>query len=221
VERKDGAAILIEVIAKTKDEFALQALAQGLAVVATRLVPKDAARTAATLRQAVAKTNNPMARQQLAQLLSAVGARLQPKDAAQSAAIYIHAMALTPETYFTRRLLARELAGLLTGVGPSEFSGRAAAVVAAAGSLAARGFPSTAAGLLGPFLKPLPCRLSTPQLVELLKHPTCVGLARRVILDHLENRYHQKFTDHWDFVAWAKKHLPGLDLTSPPKRLYE
>jgi hypothetical protein len=56
-------------------------------------------------------------------------------------------------------------------------------------------------------------------LLDLLKHPICFGQARRVILDQLENRYHCKFTDHWEFVAWAEQNQLGLDLTSPPKRL--
>jgi hypothetical protein len=65
---------------------------------------------------------------------------------------------------------------------------------------------------------PLPCRLSTQQLVELLKQPTCIGPARRVILDQLENRYRGKFADHWAFVRFAKEQKLGLDFTTPPKR---
>jgi hypothetical protein len=91
--------------------------------------------------------------------------------------------------------------------------------VAAVGPLAGFGHAAATPALLGSALEPLPCRFSTPQLVELLKQPTCVGPARRVILDHLENRYHQKFTDHWDFVRFAKKQKLGLDFTSPPQRL--
>jgi hypothetical protein len=54
--------------------------------------------------------------------------------------------------------------------------------------------------------------------VELLKQPTCIGEARRVILDHLGNRYGRRFRDHWAFVHYAQEHLPDLDLTSPPQR---
>ena len=72
--------------------------------------------------------------------------------------------------------------------------------------------------LLSPVFTPLECRLSTRDLVELLKNPLCVGQARGVILDQLENRYRQKFPSHWDFVRYAKQHLPDIDLLSPPKR---
>jgi tetratricopeptide (TPR) repeat protein len=68
-------------------------------------------------------------------------------------------------------------------------------------------------------LSPRP--FSTQELVDFLKQPTWVGPARRIVLDQLEKRYHRKFADLWDFVAWAKKHLPGLDLTSPPKRVFK
>ena len=63
-----------------------------------------------------------------------------------------------------------------------------------------------------------PCRLSTQDLVELLKMPTVFGDARMVILEHLGNRYHRKFTNHWQFVRYAKEHSLNLDFTTPPHR---
>ena len=65
---------------------------------------------------------------------------------------------------------------------------------------------------------PFPCRLTTQELVDLLKLPTCRGAARRLILDHLENRYHQKFDNHWAFVRYATEQKFKLDLTTPPHR---
>lgn len=55
-------------------------------------------------------------------------------------------------------------------------------------------------------------------LVELLKHPFCVGEARRAVLDALEFAYSRKFKDQWDFVEFAQKQQLQLDLLSPPKR---
>lgn len=54
--------------------------------------------------------------------------------------------------------------------------------------------------------------------MELLKHPFCVGEARRAVLDALEVSYDRKFADLWDFVAYAEKEHPDLDLLTPPKR---
>jgi hypothetical protein len=59
-----------------------------------------------------------------------------------------------------------------------------------------------------------PCRLTTQELVDLLKMPTCFGQARRVVLDHLGNR----FVNHWAFVRFASEQGLELDFTTPPKR---
>jgi hypothetical protein len=66
--------------------------------------------------------------------------------------------------------------------------------------------------------QPLPCRLSTPELVELLKMPTCWGETRKVVLKHLGNRYGRAFANHWEFVRYAEENQLGLDFTTPPKR---
>ncbi len=55
-------------------------------------------------------------------------------------------------------------------------------------------------------------------MVDLLKHPFCVGAARHVILDQLGHRHHRQFIDQWDFVRYAQEHRLGLDFTTPPKR---
>jgi len=66
--------------------------------------------------------------------------------------------------------------------------------------------------------KPFPCRLTTQELVELLKMPTCFCEARRVVLDHLGDRYGRRFVNHWAFVRYAQEQGLGLDFTTPPKR---
>jgi hypothetical protein len=67
-------------------------------------------------------------------------------------------------------------------------------------------------------IEPFPCRLTTQELVELLKMPTCLGEARRIVLDHLGNRYHRHFVNHWAFVRFATEQNLNLDFTTPPKR---
>jgi hypothetical protein len=53
---------------------------------------------------------------------------------------------------------------------------------------------------------------------ELLKMPTCFGKARRIVLDHLGNRYGRYFVNHWAFVRFATEQKLGLDFSTPPKR---
>jgi hypothetical protein len=71
---------------------------------------------------------------------------------------------------------------------------------------------------LHPAVLPKPRPLPPQQLVELLKHPFCVKEARRAVLDALEFTYDRKFADLWEFVAFAEKEHPELDLLTPPKR---
>ncbi len=63
-----------------------------------------------------------------------------------------------------------------------------------------------------------PRPLPPQQLVELLKHPFCVNEGRRAVLDALEFTYERRFKDLWEFVAFAEKEHPELDLLTPPKR---
>jgi hypothetical protein len=66
--------------------------------------------------------------------------------------------------------------------------------------------------------EPRPCRLSTQDLVELLKMPTCIGAARQIVLDHLGNRHGWRFVNHWAFVRYATEQKLKIDFTTPPKR---
>jgi hypothetical protein len=105
---------------------------------------------------------------------------------------------------------------LLTNNSRSEVSRRAEEVVTAVGLGNATSFSALPA--LHAVSKPLPCRLSTPDLVELLKMPTCIYRARKVVLDHLGNRYGRTFANHWEFVRCAQEQHLDLDFESPPKR---
>jgi hypothetical protein len=146
----------------------------------------------------------------LAQNLAAVAARMEPKDAPQ-------AMAQTTDPD-ALQALAQGLAAGLTQVDPAQLSRRGAAVVAGLGPLVGTGHPVAIPAILAPALEPLSCRLSSQELVELLKQPTWTGLARRVVLDQLENRYRRQFADQWAFIRFAQEEHLGLDFTSPPKR---
>jgi len=111
-----------------------------------------------------------------------------------------------------KQSLTQGLADVLTGCDQYERSRRVA------GTFAGTGFPVASLALLGPAVEPLPCRLSTQQLVDLLEQPKCQDPARRVVLDYLEYRCHRRFRNHWEFVEYAREHLPDVDLTTPPKR---
>jgi hypothetical protein len=212
-----AAAVVAEAMTKTTDDLTLYLLAQRLSALAARMEPKEAAlvcsQAAVTLTQAPAKTAPDDDTNYLARGLCLLAAWMEPNETARLCA---QAMARAKTTGPNSYLLAQDLSTALTGVYPAELSRRAAAVVATAAPCCSG--PVATLARLGPALEPSPCRLSTPELIELLKQPTCVGPSRRVILDQLENRYRRKFADHWEFVHFAQQQKLGFDFTGPPKR---
>lgn len=109
-----------------------------------------------------------------------------------------------------------ELPALLSVAPRPEVRQRTLAVAGAAGT-AANGVLTMVPNLLRA-AEPWPCRFTTQELIELLKMPTCIGDTRRLILDHLGNRYRRRFDTHWDFVRYAEEQHLNLDFTTPPKR---
>jgi hypothetical protein len=204
-----------------RTRIALPYLVQGLSTVATRLETSDAAQTATTLVQITKNTKEPYALSLLAKSLSAVTVRMEPKYAAtiiaQAAIALVQVMVDTQEQKASG-LLPRDLSALLSAVPSSELSSRTATAASAGVFPPGAGHPLTALALLFPVAEPPPCLLSTQQLVELLKMPTCTGAARRVILDQLGNRYRRTFGDVWEFVRFTREQNLGLDFTTPPQR---
>jgi hypothetical protein len=214
-DAKEAANRLAQTMSKTTHSDALSGLARGLSAVAARLEPREAAAlcgpAANRLTQAMSETSDHFPVWELAKGLSAVAARLEPREAADR---LVQAMSKTTDV-FPLSELAQGLSAVLTG---TTLDQSRAAVVSFVG-LAPQGAAALASfALLQSSVRPLPCRLSTPELVELLKHPLCVGEARRVVLDRLEDRYGRKFADQWEFVRFATEQRLGLDFTTPPQR---
>src|SRR5207249_10786105 len=83
---------------------------------------------------------------------------------------------------------------------PALYQRRGASAVAALTSLVSTGEGRMMTLGVAEFpQQPLPCRLSTQELVDLLKQPFAIGFTRRVILDDLEARYCRRFADQWHF----------------------
>jgi hypothetical protein len=208
-EAARAAATLTQALRDAKDPNALAELAEGLSAVADRLGPKEAAQAAVALTRALRDAKDTNALPRLARGLSAVADRLGPKEAAEAVA---HAAAQVLADGSPSRELASVLVALLSPPPPLQDPHRAAALIGAGPR-----HPLTALPVLIATAEPPLCRLSTPQLVELLKMPGCVGPSRRAVLDHLGNRYRRRFADVWEFVRFAQEHLPDIDLTTPPK----
>jgi hypothetical protein len=217
LEPKEAAATLTQAMTRTTEPYALQKLAQGLSAVAGRLEPKEATAAAATLTQAMTRTTEPYALPALAQGLWAVTARIELKDAAavceQAAGTLIQALAKT-----TNPSVLGDLSEVLLHEDPSRLVRRRHGGTGAVGVLTCPGSVLIAPALLQSALEPLPPPLPAQTLVDLLKHPFCVGEARRLVLEQLTRHYQRSFADQWDFVRFAQEQELDLDLLTPPQR---
>jgi hypothetical protein len=200
---------------KATDPFALQWLAEGLAAVAPRLGPAAAKEAASPLAQAMGKATDPDTLKRLAGGLAAVAARLDPAEAdaayRQAAAAFTLAMSKAADPG-VMKAFSEGLQRLLNREAPGQTTQRIRSVVGTLG-LGAYPMAAIASSWLYPVAEPLP-----PQtLIDVLKHPLCVGEARRLVLDQLQRHYHRPFADQWDFVRFAEENKIGLDLASPPQ----
>ncbi len=245
MEPKEGAALLAHALAQVKEDLALTApggldgpssvrleLAQGLTAVAAKLGPAEAARIGTeAARSGIAALERGNDEDDRGLAAACVSLLLQPVegDGARGAArVFARRIVANPDLlYFSDSYSPMPMEGkgprvihpevlerfLTHGTWP-QVRQRVVALAAAVGTMP--GGPLATLASLPAAGEPLPCRLGTQELVELLKMPTCVGPVRRVVLDQLGNRCGRHFETHWDFVRHAQEQ--GLDLATPPQR---
>jgi hypothetical protein len=220
-----AAEALIAALGKSKVDWTSRELARTLREVRPRLDAGNAGKVAEGLIAYLDKSTEDWTPRELAELLDAFSARLDSSYVSKAADFFLVTFAMS-ETYEGGTLSkhhdlaawARAFHALLTRQHPDQPTRRVYAVTGAVGFLSGSGHAFALPALLQPAAEPLPAPLPAQVLVDLLKHPLCVGPARRVVLDQLQRRYGQPFADQWDFVRFARRHQPDLDLTSPPRR---
>ncbi len=224
VEPREGSAILLRAMS-TKNAPALRVLAQGLAAVAGRLDRKEAAaacaQAAAVLLQVMSETKYDEGMRSLAEGVTAVVPHLDSREAtavcARVAATFIQAMSRT-FPFNTLEGLSPRLAGILQAEDVSAVRRRTVALAASIGMSLAETNRAGSLAALHVALGPAPGYLSTQDLIDLLKHPLCIGEARHVLLDQLEHHYQRQFADTWEFVRFARQAKLDLDFSTPPQR---
>ncbi len=206
---------------RTTDPVALGELARAVAALAPWMVPGEASATARPAVEAMRKTTDPESMGYLAGAVAALVPRMEPGEAGRQAPAAARraaeAMGNTTNPAVLR-LLAEPLAALIVKVEPEDTSRGISSLACAVGD---SGTPPTLLAALAPLAeasRPLPGRFTDQQLVDLLKMPTCQQPAREVIVRQLGWQCNQHFDTMWDFVDWAKKNRPNLDLISPPVR---
>jgi hypothetical protein len=215
------AATLMQALKDAKEPITQLWLTQSLAIVASRLQPSDAAPftayAATTLLQVIKDAKDPKdpnAQLRFAEGLSTVASGLQPKESEEAAALLIQLRSRW-NNESNVSFLSEPLSAV---IGNSHHARRAEAVTATIGCLHDSQGLLNGVPLLRPTAELFARRFSDQDLVELLKHPLCVGAARRAVLDELGIQHRHYFADQWEFVEYAEKHLPDIDLKSPPKR---
>jgi hypothetical protein len=219
LESTEAAATLAQAITQTKDPSAPLPLAKGLSAVAARLEPKDAQEVAAALTRAMSGptrlTNNDL--QELAKCLAKIAARFDLRGTKDEGTALLQVMSKTTDSD-RLQALSKCLAAVLSR-DPTERRvnrfGSASGLVGVGTSPMVLSLPLA---LQNPELEAPPEALPSETLVELLRHPLCVGGARRVVLDQLGSHYGRHFEDQWDFVRFAEEHKLGLDRTNPVQR---
>jgi hypothetical protein len=232
MEAANAARVIVTALIREQDFFLRQRLADSLALLTSRIDPADAASVARQASREISdalerEPEKPQSLDRCAQVLAALVGRMEPVEAKRFC-IEILKFTLKHEIFVSElypwldflaaQALAQELAPRLCS-GKNVDSDELNAILTDAGRTdPIPQTPDAKSGGQKPPSKPPPCRLTTQELVELLKMPTCFGKARRVVLDHLGNKYHERFVNHWAFVRYAEDHNLGLDFTTPPKR---
>jgi tRNA A-37 threonylcarbamoyl transferase component Bud32 len=194
-------------------------LAAGLVSVSPRLEP---GRAVALLAEAMSRTKDTGTLAEMAVGLGAVAARVEPRSAAAACtrAAELLGGSLREITDPARlRLPAEGLAAVVPFIDPETAAGFLLEAMSRLVEPGSKGrhavgdaFRKVALGS-----GPLPRPLQAQTLVDLLKHPFCVGEARRAVLDALAFTYRRKFPDQWEFVRFVRENNLPLDLLTPPQ----
>jgi serine/threonine protein kinase len=144
---------------------------------------------------------SPEEQEQVAFWLAHLGG-LERRPAGRTAAVLIQAMSKTTDPR-ALQFLAEGLSAMASRLEPKE----------AAATLTQTMSKTTDAQLLQPLAQGLAAvlahELPPEKLVDLLKHPLCVGEPRRLVLDQLARHYQRPFADQWDFVDYVQHQKLG------------
>jgi hypothetical protein len=239
------ASALLNRIHRTSDIKTLWSLAWALSNVAERLEAREVTKISSSLLAHVSRPTSALPHWVPAVVLCDVAHLLEPRQAQTVASLFVQSFEeidanvtsdpdedseddehptretvhRSPDAVHSCAFVVQALGSLLTRVSRTESRSRISAAIAALGTASAPGAAVALPALLVPALRPLPKGLPAQDLVELLKHPLCVGDSRRAVLDALGARFGRTFADQWDFVRFARRKRPDLDLDSPPRRM--
>jgi tRNA A-37 threonylcarbamoyl transferase component Bud32 len=206
---------VLDALDRTTDPFALEALGVAVALLADRTNPQGGVAAAVGLRKvldAMVQSANPDALKTRA-IVAALASRLEPTAAADAVAKVLQVITNRPKPSALQALAAAvaPLAGQMDSTATTAAAGRAIDAMARTADV-------RVSESLSQSLQALAARSAAEGLVDLLKQPTCVGEARRIVLHEMSQRANRDFAHQWEVVDWLREHQPGLNLASPPRR---
>jgi serine/threonine protein kinase len=202
-----AANLIMNAMSKTDNAVTLSSLANGMASVIMHMDQAVAAvygtKAAALLMNAMSKTTDTTTIRLLTRsLISLRVEHLEPASALKVADLIMSAMGKSNVQASELTLLWSDLVSAIKKMGAAEaatyFSKAVAMLIPAfRGVLVPNDFQKTAE------------RLSTLDILVLLRHPLIAGTAQRVLLDILGHRTRRHFRNSWHFLDWARSN--GID----------
>ncbi|HEY1190659.1 MAG TPA: protein kinase [Gemmata sp.] len=227
IEERRAADLLLTLIKKQSRPTIVLDLAECLSAVTARMDPTQGAQKCAEaidVLLALMRSVRAVFRATLAEGIVSLAARVEPHRSIQIRTLLAESLLADtggvsdPNFPDYPLYLAESLKSNATGVTENGWRQNRNALLLATGCFSSRHSVAPALSLLHTNMQPQPRLLPPQTLVELLKHPFCVGEARRAVLDALAFTYNRPFKDQWEFVEYAQKHQPQLDLLTPPRR---
>jgi hypothetical protein len=218
IDPTEAASLLVGVMNQTPELNAVPVLAFGIAEVAGRLEPGPAAEVcgnaARFLTATRAKVPDPQLQAGFDAGLVAISGLLPPDETSRLL------NELLDRTLDPRAATAWNHGLTLAAIGQTapRMGTSVNATLLALGSFGPPDSWLAGLPLLHPRFHKQSRPLSQQQLIDLLKHPLCIGETRRSVLQALAFTHDRPFADQWDFVRYIRDKKVDVDLLAPFNR---
>jgi hypothetical protein len=208
-------AVLLAAMEKADDPSALAGLSAAVEGVPGRPSAAAQQRMFELLVAAMEKADNPSALVTLSAAVKNVPGRPSPAFQQRVFELLLASLAKVDNIQALKELSRafKEFPGRL----PAAETRRALSLISAALDTS---FDWRESDALAQTLENLPAVFDIPALVELAKHPMCIGEFRAAVVKQME-KHSAPVTfqgNVWKMVDWLEEHEPSVDLKSPPKR---
>jgi hypothetical protein len=213
----EAATPILDALAEANHPFSVVQLGTAVVTLAPRMDAAGAAEATGRVLDAMTRIDRSASLHALGGAVAALAARIDATAAEKAVRQMLDAMANTQDAAALAELGAT-VAVLVARMEGEAAQNAAAKAASRALDARARAENPDVRQTLDDAVATLTARLTDHGLVDLLKHPTCVGEARRLVLGEFSKRMKRDFADVWELADWLREHRPDVDLVSPPRR---